>query len=205
MVSLVLFVCTLSSASGATELELVLRAGPFHPTDGEGDMAPVGVEGGAAALLRLSDHFALGAMWDTAWIGWSAKGSADGIVVEGLGFPDPNGSMHSTLHAVSARWYVVDSPTLLPYLDFNVGYVSVVDIPDHPDCSDGSGVSGGLALGLDWSLSSWARVGGVLGARPFRMGRGCNAIAYTGKPADPPHGDLAVSGQIALTTVWAPE
>jgi hypothetical protein len=203
--SLALFVCTLSSAASATDLELVFRGGPFAATGGEGRLDPLGVEGGAAALLRVSDHFALGATWDTAWIGWSAKGSADGVVVEGLGFPDPYGSMQSTLHAVSLRWYPVDSRSLLPYVDVNAGYLSVLEVPDHPDCSDGSGVSGGLAFGLDWFLATWVRLGGVVAARPFRMGQGCNANFYPGKPPSPPHGGLAVSGQIALTTVWAPE
>jgi hypothetical protein len=206
--------CAQPSQAWATELELVLRGGPFVPTDGEGGLAPVGVEGGAAAFLRFSDHFALGLMLDSAWIGWSARASADGIPAttratqndpggEPLGFPDPDGSMQSTLHALSVRWYPVAARTWLPYLEVSAGWLTALDQPDHPDCSEGSGASGQLGLGLDWALSSWARLGGIVGARPFKMGRGCDDNYYPGKPPSPPHGGLGGSGQIAFTTVWS--
>jgi hypothetical protein len=142
-------------------------------------------------------------MFDTAWIHWSAQGSSDGVILPGLGFPDQDGSIQSTLTALSARWYVLGSGTFQPHLQLSAGYVAVVETPDHPDCGDGSGASGELAMGLDWSLSSWARIGGTAGARPFRMGRGCNSIGYRGSPPDPPHGGLALSAQLAFTTVWA--
>jgi hypothetical protein len=207
-------VCVLPSQARSTELELVLRGGPFVPTRGEGTLAPVGVEGGAAALLRLGDHFALGLLLDSAWIGWSAQASSDGELAttpstvddpggEPLGFPDPDGSMQSTLHALDLRWYPVTGRSWLPYLDVSAGWLTAVDRPDHPDCSEGSGVSGQLGLGIDWSLSSSLRLGALVAAQPFKMGRGCNSIYYPGMPPSPPHGGLAVSGQIAFTSVWS--
>lgn len=207
-------VCALSAPAGATELELVLRGGPFVPSDGEGSLSAVGVEGGAAALVRFSDHLALGLMLDIAWIGWSAQASADGIPAttqstlddpggDPLGFPDPDGSMQSTLHALSLRWYPLAARTWQPYLDVSAGWLTAVDRPDHPDCGEGSGPSGQLGLGLDGELSSAVRVGGLLGARPFRMGRGCKDIGYSGKPPSPPHGGLAVSAQLVFTSVWS--
>lgn len=202
---LLLGVWGLPTAANATELELVLRGGPFVATDGEGALDPLGVEGGATALLRLGDHFALGAMIDTARIGWNAAGSSDGIVVEGLSFPDSDGNIQSTLHALAMRWYPLSSSTWMPYLELDAGYLSIVEQPNHPDCGDGSGVSAQLQLGVDGSWASWLRVGGVVTARPFRMGRGCTGIGYEGKPPSPPHGALAVSAQLALTTVWSPQ
>lgn len=196
--------CALPTTATATELELVLRGGPFIPSDGEGVLDPLGVQGGATALLRLGDHFALGGMVDVARIGWNAVGSSDGVVVEGLGFPDPDGNIQSTLHALALRWYPLSPSTWVPYLELDAGYVSVFEKPNHPDCGDGSGISGQLALGLDWSWTSWVRVGGFTTARLFRMGRGCNAIYYEGMPPSPPHGRLAVSAQLAVTTVWSP-
>jgi DNA-binding CsgD family transcriptional regulator len=122
---LVFGLCALPTTANATELELVLRGGAFIPSDGEGALDPLGVQGGATALLRLGDHFALGGMIDVARIGWNAAGSSDGVVVEGLGFPDPDG----------ARRRVRSS----------------FEEPSHPDCGDGAGLSGQLGLRLDWS------------------------------------------------------
>lgn len=195
--------CVMPSRADADELELALRLGAFGLSDDDPNLGPVGVSGGPTVLWRLGDHFAFGGMLDTGWIRWSAPGSSDGVVVPGLGFPDPDGSVQSTLTALSARWYVLGSDTFQPHVQLSAGYIAVVEAPDHPDCGDGSGPSGELSMGLDWSLSSWARIGGSAGARPFRMGRGCNAIGYRGSPPDPPHGGLAVSAQLAFTTVWA--
>jgi hypothetical protein len=198
-----LFLSAMPARADADELELALRLGAFGLTENDPNLGSVGVSGGPTVLWRLGDHFALGGMLDTAWIHWSAPGSSDGVILPGLGFPDPDGSVQSTLTALSARWYVLGSGTFQPHLQLSAGYVAVIETPDHPDCGDGSGASGELAMGLDWSLSSLARIGGSAGARPFRMGRGCNSIGYRGSPPDPPHGGLALSGQLAFTTVWA--
>ncbi len=198
-----LSIAVLPATARANDLELGLRLGVLAPTEPEDTLSPVGVSGGPFALLRLGDHFALGGTVDASWVGWDARGDETGVVMDGLGFPDADGSVQVTLMALVTRWYFVAPSRWQPYLELGLGYLSVTQTPAHPDCGDGSGPSAQLALGLDWAATSWVRIGAMGSVRPFRMGFGCSSNAYPGRPADPPHGRLAIAGQLAVTSVWS--
>jgi hypothetical protein len=188
----------------AQDLELALRTGAVSPLAPDDGFPGLGIAGGATGLIRLGDHFGIGALIDTAWFRWHAPPPRDGVHVPGYGYPDDEGSIQSTLYAAAFRWVPLEATTLLPYAELSFGWVSVLQDPDDPTCGDGSGPSGQLALGLDWTVASWARLGAMAGGRPYLAARGCDGITIVGGPPEPPSARLLLSGQLAFTTVWGP-
>lgn len=191
-----LFGCALSPSALAADLDFVLRAGGAMPTEGHPYQPVAAPAGGITALVELSDHFSLGALFDTLWLSWHSPPGGDGRFDGPLEFPEDG--TRSSLFALAGRFYPLPHAALLPYAEAGVGYVSV-SMPDNLHCHVGSGASGSLSLGLDWAFAAGARLGLIAGARPLRSARAC----YPEGDQDPPAVALALSGQLAFTTRWA--
>jgi hypothetical protein len=111
--------------------------------------------------------------------------------------------MVSTILLGVGRWYVLPERTVVPFLQLGVGYGVLEQSPQHPDCSVSAGPSLQLGVGLDLSLASWARIGGIVTAHPFAISQSCNGLAYDGRAPDPPFPGLAMAAQVAVTTLWS--
>ncbi len=183
----------------AEVLEFALRAGASVPTEGHEYQPAAAPSGGLTALVRLGEHVAAGLLVDMLWLAWHSPPGGDGRFDGPLEFPDDG--TRSTLFALEGRFYPlardpVDTTPLLPFVEVGLGYVSV-SMPNNLDCRSGSGVSGQLAFGVDWQVASDSRLGLTAAARPLRSARACY-------PDDePPTVALAVSGQLAFTTLWS--
>lgn len=178
----------------AETLEFALRVGASVPTE-KHDYQPVAApSGGLVALVQLDEHFAVGALFETLWLSWHSPPGGDGRFDGPLQFPEDG--TRSTLFALSGRFYPLTAEALLPYVEVSAGYASV-SMPKEL-CNAGGGIAGQLALGLDWQMAASTRLGVVTSARPFRSARAC----YPEGSSDPPDLALALSGQVALTTLW---
>lgn len=186
--------CLLAWPARAETLEFALRAGASVPTETHDYQPAAAPSGGIVALLQLEDHFAAGAQFETLWLSWHSPPGGDGRFDGPSEFPDDG--TRSTLFALVGRFYPLRTEALLPYIDASFGYASV-SMPKEL-CNAGGGISGQLALGLDWPVAAGARLGIVAGARPFRSARAC----YPEGSSDPPDIALAMSGQLAFTTLW---
>lgn len=178
----------------AETLEFALRAGASVPTEKHDDQPVAAPSGGLVALVQLNAHFAAGAQFETLWLSWHSPPGGDGRFDGPLEFPDDG--TRSSLFALTGRFYPVRAVPLLPYVEASAGYASV-SMPKEL-CNAGGGISGQLALGLDWQVAASTRLGIVTAARPFRSARAC----YPEGSSDPPDVALALSGQLALTTLW---
>lgn len=186
---------TFATPGSATTLEFAVRGGVAIPTEGHPYQPALAPSGGLSALVELDEHFAAGAVFDTLWLSWHSPPGGDGRFDGPLEFPEDG--TRSSSFALAGRFYPLVDTAFLPFVEGSVGYASV-SMPDNLHCDVGSGLSGGLAFGTDFTLSSQARFGFVAGARPLRSARAC----YPEGRADPPALALALTGQLAFTTLW---
>jgi hypothetical protein len=192
-----LLLCSFTGLAHGDPLEFVIRAGAAVPTEEHAFQPAAAPAGGLTALLRLNQHFAVGASVDMLWVSWHSPPGGDGRFDGPLEFPEDG--TRSTLFALVGRFYPLPDAAVLPHVEASGGYVSV-SMPNNLDCNYGSGLSGQLALGLDWRVSSRTRLGVIAGARPFRSARAC----YPEGRENPTDLAFALSGQLAFTTLWSP-
>ncbi len=194
---------TLASGwAAAQDLELTLHGGGFVVAEPDEQLAPVGLVGGVTPLLRLSSHFAVGMKLEYARLGWDALGASQ-YVEPGMMFPDPDGAYRSTLVAGVGRAVILSAAGFEPYVQLALGHLAFREDPEHPDCHFESPFGVQLAVGLDFALARWARLGAFGTAQPFPWALSCNEIGYESRPPDPPYPGIALAGQAALTTVWS--
>lgn len=189
------------SEENLPRLELGLYGGAVTPTRPDDTLSSIGIAAGIAPMVRVSSPFAFGLLVEHYRLSWQAEGPP-GFANPLSMFPDDNGSMSSTLIQAAARWYIMDTADLLPYLQLAAGLNLATQTPEHPDCNLEGLFAPQLAAGLDYRLIRSIRMGISLSAHPFAFGQGCNDIAYEGKPPGPPFPGVLISARLGLTTVW---
>jgi hypothetical protein len=175
------------------------QAGPFQAFNGtdrwgrQGETVSTGASLGVSARYRVAPFVALGAMAEGRWFDYEVMPSPDGDV------PGARGRFSSAYLALVARIYPIRVGVVSAFVQLAFGYPKGRwGDGDFPSCRQITPWQAGLALGSDFSMTRWLRLGVWVEEHPVGGLWECTDDEAPHPPAVVYPYALGVSGTVAI-------